>query len=204
MATSALTINARYQVKPKPLGQGGMGVVYTADDIITKRDVAVKTMRGTLSPEALELFSKEWSVLARVSHPNIVDILDTGEFEQDGERKPFFVMLLLPGATLERLIETSSNPLTVERIVEIAEQTCRGLQAAHEQGLVHRDLKPSNIFVMEDDTVKIIDFGVVHLTNSESATGIKGTLQYMAPEQTEMKPCSAASDIFSLSVVCYE
>jgi serine/threonine protein kinase len=204
MATSALTINARYQVRAKPLGQGGMGVVYTAYDIITKRDVAVKTMRGTLSPEALELFSKEWSVLARVSHPNIVDILDTGEFEQDGERKPFFVMPLLPGATLERLIEASSTRLTVERIVGIAAQTCRGLQAAHEQGLVHRDLKPSNIFVMDDDTVKIIDFGVVHLAGAESIKGIKGTLQYMAPEQVEMKGASPASDIFSLGVVCYQ
>jgi eukaryotic-like serine/threonine-protein kinase len=204
MATSVLTINARYQVKAKPLGQGGMGVVYTAYDIITKRDVAVKTMRGTLSPEALELFSKEWSVLARVSHPNIVDILDTGEFEQDGERKPFFVMPLLPGATLERLIETASTRLTVERIVGIAAQTCRGLQAAHEHGLVHRDLKPSNIFVMDDDTVKIIDFGVVHLAGAESIKGIKGTLQYMAPEQVAMKGASAASDIFSLGVVCYQ
>src|ERR1700722_5561416 len=204
MATSVLTINARYQVKAKPLGQGGMGVVYTAYDIITKRDVAVKTMRGTLSPEALELFSKEWSVLARVSHPNIVDILDTGEFEQDGERKPFFVMPLLPGPPLERLIETSSTRLTVERIVGIAAQTSRGLQAAHEQGLVHRDLKPSNIFVMDDDTVKIIDFGVVHLAGAESIKGIKGTLQYMAPEQVEMKGASPASDIFSLGVVCYQ
>jgi eukaryotic-like serine/threonine-protein kinase len=204
MATFALTINARYQVKAKPLGQGGMGVVYTAYDIVTKRDVALKTMRGTLSPEALELFSKEWSVLARVSHPNIVDILDTGEFEQDGERKPFFVMPLLPGATLERLIETSSTRLTVERVVGIAAQTCRGLQAAHEHGLVHRDLKPSNIFVMDDDTVKIIDFGVVHLAGAESIKGIKGTLQYMAPEQVEMKGASPASDIFSLGVVCYQ
>src|ERR1700684_1133277 len=204
MATSALTINARYQVKVKPLGQGGMGIVYTAYDIVTKRDVAVKTMRGTLSPEALELFSKEWSLLARVSHPNIVDILDTGVFEQDGERKPFFVMPLLPGATLERLIETASTRLTVERIVEIAEQTCRGLQAAHEQGVIHRDLKPSNIFVMDDDTVKIIDFGVVHLAGADSVKGIKGTLQYMAPEQVEMKGASPASDTFSLGVVCYQ
>src|SRR5580700_1973287 len=204
MATSALTINARYQVKIKPLGQGGMGVVYTAYDIITKRDVALKTMRGTLSPEALELFSKEWNVLGRLSHPNIVDIVDSGEFEEDGQKKPFFVMPFLRGRTLEYLIANASQRLTVERIVEIAAQTCRGLQAAHEQGLVHRDLKPSNIFVMDDDTVKIIDFGVVHLAGAESIKGIKGTLQYMAPEQVEMKGASPASDIFSLGVVCYQ
>jgi serine/threonine protein kinase len=204
MATPALMINARYQVKGKPIGQGGMGLVYKAYDVITKRDVALKTMRGTLNPAALELFSKEWTVLARVSHPNIIDILDTGEFEQDGERKPFFVMPLLPGATLEHLIESASTRLTVDRIVGIAAQTCRGLQAAHELGLIHRDLKPSNIFVMDDDTVKIIDFGVVHLAGTDSIKGLKGTLQYMAPEQIEMRPTSAASDIFSLGVVCYQ
>src|ERR1017187_6506681 len=203
MATPAL-INARYQVKGKPIGQGGMGVVYKAYDLVTKRDVALKTMRGTLNPAALELFSKEWTVLARVSHPNIIDILDTGEFEQDGERKPFFVMPLLPGATLEHLIENASTRLTVDRIVGIATQTCLGLQAAHDQGLVHRDLKPSNIFVMDDGSVKIIDFGVVHLAGADSIKSLKGTLQYMAPEQIEMKPASPASDIFSLGVVCYQ
>src|SRR5215469_8021749 len=199
-----LTINARYQVKSQPIGQGGMGVVYKAYDVMTKRDVALKTMRGSLNQEALELFSKEWMVLARVSHPNIVDILDTGEFEQDGERKPFFVMPLLPGVTLERLIDNSSSRLTTERVVGIIAQACRGLHAAHERGLVHRDMKPSNIFVMDDDTVKIIDFGVVHLTGAQSIAGLKGTLPYMAPEQVDMKPATAASYIFSLGVVCYE
>ena len=203
MATPALMISARYRVNGKPIGQGGMGVVYRAYDTITKRDVALKTMSGTLDPAALELFNKEWMLLARISHPNIIDILDTGEFEEDGQRKPFFVMPLLPGATLEYLIENASTRLTVERVVGIMSQTCRGLQAAHEQGLIHRDLKPSNIFVMEDDTVKIIDFGVVHLAGSDSIKGVKGTLQYMSPEQIEMKPTSPASDIFSLAVVCY-
>src|SRR6266478_5842280 len=204
MNAQGLTINARYQVKGKPIGQGGMGVVYKAYDITTKRDVALKTMRGTLNPSALELFSKEWTVLARMSHPNIIDILDTGEFEKNGERKPFFVMPLLPGATLEHLIVNASTRLTVDRVVGIAAQTCRGLQAAHEQGLIHRDLKPSNIFVTDDDTVKIIDFGVVHLAGAESIHDSKGALQYMAPEQIEMKPTSPASDIFSLGVICYE
>jgi serine/threonine-protein kinase len=181
-----------------------MGVVYKAYDIVTKRHVALKSMRGALSPVALELFSKEWSVLAQLSHPNIVDVLDTGEFQQDNERRPFFVMPFLPGATLEQLMQSASPRLTLERIVGIVSQTCRGLQAAHERGVIHRDLKPSNIFVMDDDAVKIIDFGIVHLVGADSVTGLKGTLQYMAPEQILMKPSSPASDIFSLAVVCYE
>jgi eukaryotic-like serine/threonine-protein kinase len=203
MAAAAAVIGARYRIQEVIPG-GGMGMVYKAYDIVTKRAVALKTMRGALDDPALELFSKEWTVLAGISHPNIVDILDTGEFDEDGQRKPYFVMPFLPGRTLDHLIAQASQRLTVERVVEIISQTCRGLQAAHERGLVHRDLKPSNIFVMDDDTVKIIDFGVVHLTGTDSVSGIKGTLQYMAPEQIEMKPCSAASDIFSLSVVCYE
>src|SRR6185437_11120497 len=103
-----------------------------------------------------------------------------------------------------QLMRDASQRLTVERVVSIVSQACRGLQAAHERGLIHRDLKPSNIFVMEDDAVKLIDFGVVHLVGTESVKALKGTLQYMAPEQIELKPCGAASDIFSLGVVCYE
>jgi len=181
-----------------------MGVVYKAYDSVTRRHVAIKTMRGSIDPAALELFSKEWTVLSRINHPNIIDLFDTGEFEEDRQKKPFFVMPFLQGKTLDFLIKNVSLRLTVERVTEIVMQTCRGLQAAHENGLVHRDLKPSNIFVMDDDTVKIIDFGVVYLAGSETITGLKGTLQYMAPEQIDMKPTSPASDIFSLGVVCYE
>ncbi|HMJ61921.1 MAG TPA: protein kinase, partial [Bryobacteraceae bacterium] len=197
-------LNGRYQISDPPIGQGGMGVVYKAYDTVTKRFVALKTMFGDADPAAIELFEKEWTVLARLSHPNIVDILDTGEFRENSQRRPYFVMPLLPGTTLDHLIKASSQRLTVERSIEIFCQACRGLQAAHSQGLIHRDLKPSNLFVMDDDTVKIIDFGVVHLADARSVTGLKGTLQYMAPEQLEMKPATALSDIFSLAVVCYE
>src|SRR5580700_3979802 len=110
-------------------------------------------------------------------------------------------MPLLPGSTLDAFIHKASHRLTVERTVGIISQSCRGLQAAHDRGLVHRDLKPSNIFVLEDDSVKIIDFGVAHMTDTNSTRAQKGTLLYMSPEQIELKPLSAASDIFSLSVV---
>ena len=199
-----LTIAERYQITGQPVGEGGMGVVYKAYDPVTRRYVAVKTMRGAIDSMALDLFHKEWTVLSRINHPNIVDMFDTGEFEQSGQRKPFFVMPFLPGHTFDFLIRNASQRLTVERVIEIMVQTCRGLQAAHENGLIHRDVKPSNIFVMEDDTVKVIDFGVAHLAGADTVTGIKGTLQYMSPEQLEMKPTSPASDIFSLAVVCYE
>jgi serine/threonine protein kinase len=193
----------RYEIKDV-LGQGGMGLVYRAYDTVIRRDVALKTLRDIPDPSSLQLFYKESGVLASMSHPNIVEIFDIGAFEENGKQKPYFVMPLLPGTTLDNLIRNASHRLTVQRTVEIISQVCRGLQAAHEHGLVHRDLKPSNIFVMEDDSVKIIDFGVAHMTNTHTTVGLKGTLIYMSPEQIEAKPISALSDLFSLSVVCYE
>ncbi|MFZ3263482.1 MAG: protein kinase, partial [Terriglobales bacterium] len=193
----------RYEVR-EILGQGGMGLVYRAYDTVVRREVAVKTILDIPDPASLQLFYKECDVLASMSHPNIVEIFDIGEFEEEGKKKPYFVMPLLPGTTLDHFIRKASHRLTVERTVEIISQTCRGLQAAHERGLVHRDLKPSNIFVMEDDSVKIIDFGVAHMADAHTTRAQKGTLLYMSPEQIQLKPLSAASDIFSLSVVCYE
>jgi eukaryotic-like serine/threonine-protein kinase len=193
----------RYEVK-QILGQGGMGLVYRAYDPVVRREVAVKTILDIPDPASLQLFYKECDVLASMSHPNIVEIFDIGEFEEEGKKKPYFVMPLLPGTTLDRFIRKASHRLTVERTIDIISQACRGLQAAHERGLVHRDLKPSNIFVMEDDSVKIIDFGVAHMADAHTTRAQKGTLLYMSPEQIELKPLSPASDIFSLSVVCYE
>jgi len=193
----------RYEVR-QVLGQGGMGLVYRAYDTVVRREVAVKTILDIPDAASLQLFYKECDVLASMSHPNIVEIFDIGEFEEDGKKKPYFVMPLLPGSTLEYFIRKARHRLTVERTIDIVSQTCRGLQAAHERGLVHRDLKPSNIFVMEDDSVKIIDFGVAHMADTHTTRAQKGTLLYMSPEQIELKALSPVSDIFSLGVVCYE
>lgn len=186
------------------LGQGGMGVVYRAVDTRTGGLVAIKTMHDISDSRTVEMFKKEWHVLAQLSHPNIVAIRDVDEVEENGVRKPCFVMPLLPGVTLATLIKSSSRRLTVEKIVGILCQVCSGLEAAHKSGLIHRDLKPSNIFVMEDDTAMLIDFGLVHSTDSKSVTGYKGTWEYMAPEQTDGKNPTVASDIYSLGVVAYE
>lgn len=198
-----IEIADRYRVLD-PLGEGGMGIVYRALDLRTNSYVALKTMRDMSEPGAVELFTREWGVLASISHPNIIDIRDVGEIEDRGELKPFFVMPLLSGQTLAAMVAGSSPRLTVERVVDIMCQVCRGLHAAHDQGLIHRDIKPSNIFVMDDDSIKIIDFGIAHLAGVHSVTGLKGTWQYMSPEQTDLKQATALSDIFSLGVVCYE
>src|SRR5215471_14270967 len=198
-------VKDRYELQ-EILARGGMGVVYKAIDTFMKRPVAVKTLLEINGDLGLQLFERECEVLASVIHPNIVEIYDVGQFEEDGVSRPYLVMPLLPGVTLQNLIRSSSQRLTVERSIDIIYQACRGLQAAHERGLVHRDLKPSNLFVMQDDSVKIIDFGVAHKIDARSrTTGFqKGTLLYMAPEQIQFRPVSAQSDIFSLGVICYE
>ena len=196
-------LKGRYELK-EILAKGGMGVVYRAVDGVMKRQVAIKTLLDITDTRGLQLFQKECEVLASMTHPNIIEIYDVGQFEEEGVSRPYLVMPLLSGATLDKLIHTSSQRLTIDRSIDIVCQVCRGLQAAHERGLVHRDIKPSNIFVLEDDSIKIIDFGVAHRLEASRTVGRKGTLPYMAPEQIEMKPVSAVSDIFSLGVVCYE
>jgi tetratricopeptide (TPR) repeat protein len=181
-----------------------MGVIYKAFDKVVGREVAIKTMGDIQGRAALEMFYKEWRVLANLHHPNIVEIFDIGEFQDGGETKPYFVMPLLPGMTLDQLVRQPGQQVTVDRLVEIISQTCRGLQAIHDSGLVHRDLKPSNIFVLDFNSVKLIDFGVAHMASSGTVTGMKGTLSYMAPEQIQNQECSPQSDIYSLGVVCYE
>ena len=181
-----------------------MGVVYKAYDSLMRRDVALKTILDVDNTTTMSLFYKEWSVLATMVHPNVISIYDIGEFDEDGSKKPFFVMPLLPGGTLEQMIKDGSPRLSVTGVLDIVDQACRGLHAAHEQGLVHRDVKPSNIFVMDDNSVKIIDFGVAREMSGQSRTTLKGTLSYMSPEQLELKPPTPVSDLFSLAVVTFE
>ena len=203
MSEKRTQLQERYELK-EVLGRGGMGVVYKAYDSLMRRDVALKTILDIENSTTMSLFYKEWSVLATMVHPNVISIYDIGEFDQDGSKKPFFVMPLLPGGTLEQLIKDGSPRLSVTGVIDIIDQACRGLHAAHEQGLVHRDVKPSNIFVMDDNSVKIIDFGVAREMSGQSRTTLKGTLSYMSPEQLELKPPTPVSDLFSLAVVTFE
>jgi len=135
----------RYEVT-EILGDTATGVTYWAHDTLSGREVALKILRGVSDSATLQRFYAQYRKLAGTVHPNLIEILDVGDFEQDGQRQPYFVMPLLSGATLDDLIRTASHLLTVERTVDIVFQACCGLQAAHDQGLVHGDVKPSNIF----------------------------------------------------------
>ncbi len=203
MAVQRTNLRDRYELR-EVLGRGGMGVVYKAYDRVMGREVALKTILDIDNPATLQLFYQEWSILAIMVHPNVINIYDIGEFEENGVKKPFFVMPLLPGVTMDRLIKDGSPRLSVQGVLEIITQAALGLHAAHEQGLVHHDVKPSNIFVMDDNSVKIIDFGIAHGAGGNNAQGNKGTLFYLSPEQIQGKETSALLDLFALGVVTYE
>jgi len=194
---------SRYELREK-LGEGGMGVVWRAFDTVLNTDVALKMLLDANDATALQLFYEECHKQSALAHPNIVEIRDVGVFDEGDQRQPYLVMPLLRGSTLAAIIRSSPQPLSTERCVDIISQACRGLQAAHDFGLLHRDIKPSNLFILEDDSVKIIDFGVAHRLDVSRTRSRKGTLLYMSPEQLSMKPLTRASDVFSLAVVCYE
>src|SRR5882757_1654287 len=106
MATVRM-LGVRYRIEEPPIGQGGMGIVYKAFDDVKKCFVAIKAFKGEMEPRSIELFHKEWRLLSQLSHPNIVDVLDAGEFSDNGHQRPYFVMPLLPGCTLDKLIKNS-------------------------------------------------------------------------------------------------
>jgi serine/threonine-protein kinase len=197
-----MLIKGRYEVR-EIIGSGGMGKVYRAFDREVGREVAIKSLTDIDNAKALQLFRREWRLIANLNHANIIEIYDSGEYEENGQLRPFFVMPLLRGQTLGQTLALSNGPLPADRVVDLAVRVAEGLQAIHELQLVHRDIKPSNIFILNNGSVKLIDFGIVQLAGGTTGLVI-GTDSYMSPEQTSGGQCTPSSDLFSLAVVCYE
>jgi serine/threonine protein kinase len=175
---------SHYKIIEK-LGEGGMGIVYIAEDSKLKRQVALKFLSPELTrdTEAKERFIHEARAASALQHTNICTIHAVDETE-DGQL--FICMDYYKGETLKKKIE--QRPLKFEDTINIAVQIARGLAKAHEVGIVHRDIKPANIIITEDDEVKILDFGLAKLKGSLKLTKTSstfGTLAYMAPEQIE-------------------
>jgi tRNA A-37 threonylcarbamoyl transferase component Bud32 len=202
-------VGGQYEVL-SVLGSGGMSDVYTCEDKVLKRTVAVKVMRatGVTNAQLLRRFQTEGKAIAKIRHDNIIDIYG---LHTDGGI-PFLVMEYLSGEPLSKLI-AHEKQLTVQRTLNIAAQICDGLASAHQQGVIHRDLKPSNIIVMNRGTmrekVKILDFGIAKIKEESGKTLTKtgdifGTPQYMSPEQAQGKDCDARSDQYSLGCMIYE
>jgi len=191
-----------------------MGVVYRALDTKLDRQVAVKVLREAAAsdPRKIERFEREARAVARLSHPNILEIYDFGH-EQG---VTYAVMELLDGENLRDRLSGSKMPF--KKVMQITQEMAEGLGAAHSQGVIHRDIKPENVFLTSEGRVKILDFGVAHLretspkepgataaTEGLTETGtVVGTLTYMSPEQIRGAEVDAQSDIFSLGCVVYE
>ncbi|MCX6573719.1 MAG: protein kinase, partial [Candidatus Aminicenantes bacterium] len=196
-------IAGKYKILRK-VGEGGMGVVYEAEDIRLKRRVALKFLspEQVRAPEAKQRFFREARASSKLDHPNICTIY---EIDEDADRRFFIAMAFCPGESVRDKIKR--GPLAVPEALEITLQVGRGLASAHEQGIVHRDIKPGNIMGTGTGEVKIVDFGLAKLVEDTGITrtaGMTGTLAYMSPEQIQGEHLDFRTDIWSLGVVMYE
>jgi len=186
------------------LGKGAMGQVYLAKDEMLEREVALKVMVASIADdeELKQRFNREAKAVARMQHPNVVNVFDLG-YHTDGS--PYMAMELLKGDDLQKAMR-QTPPMSVEKKVNILVQVLSGLAHAHQAGIVHRDIKPANIFLNFDGSVKIMDFGVARLTTaSMTGTGsIVGTADYMSPEQVKGAKVDGRSDLFSVGCMFYE
>ncbi len=187
------------------LGHGGMGEVWLAHDTVLDRPVAVKLLvTGSADEHAADRFQMEAQTAGRLSHPNVVAVLDFGTFEG----RLFLVMEPLDGRTVANEL-ADSGPLAPQRVASIGAHVASGLAAAHQQGILHRDVKPANLLLAPQDRVKIGDFGIARFTDMAACgltrTGqVVGTSLYLAPERVQAGPAVPASDVYALGCVLYE
>jgi WD40 repeat protein len=194
----------------KLLGQGGMGMVFQAEDPHLQRAIALKVMLPALAANAAakERFLREARATAAIEHDHIVTIHQVDE----DRGVPYLAMQMLKGMSLEDYLKRAKDtkkPLTLGQILKLGRETARGLAAAHERGLIHRDIKPANVWLdaTAGGRVKILDFGLARPAEADSSITqsgmIVGTPAYMAPEQAQGKPVDGRADLFSLGVVLY-
>jgi serine/threonine-protein kinase len=194
----------RYELE-ELVGTGGMSSVFRARDRQLERRVAIKILHEHYAddPEYLERFRREARAVARLSHPNIVTVIDRG----DDDGRQYIVFENVEGENLKELV-VRSGPLPVRRALELALAVAHGLAFAHDQGLVHRDVKPQNVLLSREGEVKVTDFGIarsLHMDHGVTQTGtVLGTGEYLAPEQASGKKVSPATDVYSLGVVLWE
>jgi len=199
---SPTTLTGRYQLV-EVVGRGGMGEVWAGRDLRLGRDVAVKVLSRQMAapPGVRERFEAEARSAARLNHPNVVSVYDSGE--HDGV--PYLVMELLPGRTLAD--DLLLGPLDPERTRVIGLEILAALGASHRAGILHRDIKPANILLAADGKVKVGDFGIAKSVDGLHLTTIGmivGTVGYLAPERLAGRPATPQSDLYAVGVVLYE
>ena len=192
----------RYRIV-RPIGRGGMGVIYLASDPRLNRSVAIKMLPAHLSVDskARRRFEEEARAASLLDHPNIATVYEVGETDAG---QLFIAMAYYEGETLRDRIERGG--LDITEVLSLAVQIAGGLEAAHAAGLVHRDIKPGNVIVTRQGVAKILDFGIARLASDEitHGTATAGTVAYMSPEQTRGAPPDPRVDVWSLGVVLYE
>lgn len=199
-------LGGRYRLETQ-LGSGGMAVVWRAHDQVLSRDVAVKVLAGrhATHPDARERIHREARSAASLSHPNIAQVYDFGESDDDGTRTAYVVMELVPGGTLEQRLR--AGPLPVKVAFRICAEVAAGLAAAHAHGLVHRDVKPANI-MMTPNGAKVVDFGIAAAARPDGAGDpeeeLLGTPSYLAPERLTGDSVQPATDVYALGVLLYK
>jgi len=187
------------------LSEGGMGVVYKAEDIKLKREVAIKFLPDYISSnqEERKRFEIEAQAAASLNHPNLCTIYSI----EEADDQAFIVMEFIEGKELKDIVETNRDKLLpINDVLNYAIQIAKGLEAAHKKGIVHRDIKSSNIMISEDGKVKIMDFGLAKLFNSQvtKSNQTLGTLSYISPEQLQGLKVDFRADFWSFGVVLYE
>ncbi len=200
---TGLKLDDRYELK-ELIGQGGMALVYRAVDHRTGHDVAVKILRPEYArdKEFLERFDWEADAASKMTHHNIVNLLDVGQV--DSIR--YLVMEYVRGKTLKDVIKEMA-PMPYDIAGQIAIRILSALQHAHSNGIIHRDIKPQNILVHSEGHIKVADFGIARIAGTSTQTGsstVMGSVYYFSPEQASAKNVTAASDIYSVGVVLYE
>ncbi len=193
----------RYEVF-KHIGQGGMADVFLAVDTILNRQVAIKILRSELSTDAVSVlrFEREAQAATALTHPNIVDIYDVGDYK--GHH--YIVMEYVEGKTLKQVIQ-ARGALLKEEAVDIMKQLVSAISEAHKRGIIHRDIKPQNVIVKADGTIKVLDFGIALAKGSmqlTQANNVMGSVHYLAPELARGESASVQSDIYALGIVLFE
>jgi eukaryotic-like serine/threonine-protein kinase len=203
--SAAVEIAGRYRLEGR-LGFGGMSTVHLALDQRLERRVAVKLLAEHLAedPTFVSRFQREAQAAARLVHPNIVQIFDSGLDEHTGQH--FIVMEYIEGSSCAEILR-DDGWVDVEEATSIIEQACEGLHYAHRHGVVHRDVKPGNLLRAREGEVKLADFGIAKATEQSSITqvgSVLGTAAYLAPEQARGEEAGPRADLYALGVVAYQ
>lgn len=194
----------RYRIK-ESIGEGGMAIVYLAFDLVSKKEVAIKIIKEDTmkNPVNLSRFEREARAAASLNHQNVVRVINLGTYEN----RPFMVTELIKGQTIKDVLKERGK-FTFLEACDIMYQLCSAVLHAHQHNVIHRDIKPENVFICNDATIKLGDFGIATFQDNNARVTksevVVGSVHYLAPEISQGSPASIQSDIYSLGITFFE